>query len=145
MFLTTPPCHSPGWEHLPLVLSPLNEAEVMCKWISGLADGLSLLSMYVSAEIPPTEIYGSGSLEPAVPYSNNRVCELPTCFLDVVLSQHVPSCLHRGPVHSRGQTDLAWLAHCQVRKSTDCSWGSVGFHPDSDKVAGRLRRRPAQE
>ncbi|CAI9181194.1 unnamed protein product [Rangifer tarandus platyrhynchus] len=32
------------------------------------------------------------------------------------------------------RTDSAWLAHCQVHKSTDCSWGSVGF-PDSDKVA----------
>lgn len=74
------------------------------------------------------------------------VCPLPPtivsvncllAFLTLSLSQLMyPAVFTVGPMHSRGDPDRLGMACLTVRsgKSTDCSWGSVGF-PDSDKVA----------
>lgn len=91
-----------------------------------------------SAEKFHPQKYGSGSLEtslsltPTIVSVNCLLAFLTLSFLSQLMYPAVftvDQC-----TAEETQTDLAWLAHCQVRKSTDCSWGSVGF-PDSDKVA----------
>lgn len=75
-------------------------------------------SMYVAQKIPPTEIWIRKSGDQLVTYSNNRVCELPACFLDFVvsLSTYVPSCLHRGQCWQRRPRQTWHGTHCQVHQ-----------------------------
>lgn len=93
-----------------------------------------------SAEKFHPKKYGSGSLEtsssltPTMVSVNCLLAFLTLLFLSQLMYPEAAVFTVDQCTAEETQTDLAWLAHCQVHKSTDCSWGSVAF-PDSDKVA----------
>lgn len=119
VFVTTPLCRCPGWEHWPghlsLVLGSRGQAEALCKRISGLADELPLLPVQ-HREIPPKEIqiFNSGSLETSSPLTPTTVSvyELPFCLLEFV-------CFSLSTVVPRSRAVIFILDQCTAKGDPD--------------------------